>query len=559
MFVLVKRLVRYVTGDEQPGQNDHLPFLNPREYQAWCDDPDERTRWEGTDDDRRNAALRGNHRGNREHSHGQGHTGSKPQEQHWLQPDKGRPLPSPNQTSPSHKGNMHAYHHADFADRDHMRMPPPSGRSQAPSMRRFIRPSTNNSEADARTIITGASRASKLVGLQDAEQMERARRHAEAFRIHPDSGFWYQSEAGLYYHLGLRGTEPLLPAAWMVDFKTFPLILFHGDLEDVPLITNMFSPQFHAIRALRELIEVGHKVRDQIQARQKTIRIQYTIQKGLEDYISWSLTDADLYHTNRTTPIHHIAHRRAGQTTVTAISELASHMYSLLVYHRQFFPSTDTLTPPPSPRQLKREPKSITPHLHATSTSPTEEDRQIHDDSPGADPPVIIGFLIVGPTASIFTLNARNADAATTTSDPTCGIHLLGRFTFTEAGMDVWNALALAIGACHLRTALLTQASPDVDDIGADGGVDQRLMEEMRNKQQEPNSRMCHGRVAGYVSRSESEEIRKRKRNEVEDETDHFEPHSERDVKGKCPVRPNVDVGARRRRATREDDSDPDR
>jgi hypothetical protein len=349
-------------------------------------------------------------------------------------------------------------------------MPPPQTRLLNPSLRRYPTSSTKADEVDAQSMATTNSHFSKYSGLPDAAQMRRAQRFADQVQVDPASGFWFKSEEGLLHHLGRRGLEPLLPAAWMVDFKTFPYDLFVTDPEEFPLVTNMYEKQFRAIRALRDLIEVGHNVRDQVQSRSKQAKIQQTIAKALSDYIQWALADAGLYTTSDTNPTHYVLRRAPKQPVIEAVTKLATRMHGLLTIHRQFFPP-DTAGLPAN--GLRSEP-------------------QVQDDSNGQMPPVIIGFLIYGPTVSIFTLNARNADAAAAQSNPNRGVHLLGRFNFMDDAMDVWNALALAITACHLRMALLAATNMDTDD-------------------QDQGARVIHGRVAGYISKDEFDEGRKRK------------------------------------------------
>jgi hypothetical protein len=367
---------------------------------------------------------------------------------------------------------------------DRERMPPPPlsrpPRDRSPlSPEATAAPSTYNGSVMARTMPSTAGRL-MTAGIEDHELAERARRYQEAFKISADSGLWYQSEAGLYYHLGLRSFEPLLPASWMVDFKTFPVVLFERDLEADCLIRNIFGPQFHAIRSLRELIETGNRVRDLISARHKMSRVQQSIQHSLKEYLQWALHDGDLYEASSSKPVHVIAKRRSKQSTVDAIAQLADEMTIVLQQHAR--------------RYVKEHDYVLNP----TPIAGKEPEAEIHDDSPGKTPPVIIGFLIVQTTVSVFTLNALNAQAAEVSDHEGRGIHMLGRFNFLEDGMDVWNALALAICCCHLRKGLLATAiaTPELKErISLDGD----------------DKKIDHGRIAGYVSRAEYEAAKKRK------------------------------------------------
>jgi hypothetical protein len=420
-----------------------------------------------------------------------------------------------------------------FPGQDRIRMPPP-----LIQRKRAAGTSPQNSEGDAGTMVTSGTRLSKQLDSPERRKMLQA--HVDSFHIEPDSGFWYQSEAGLYAHLYLRGTEAVMPVAWQPDFKTYPLELFEYGTEEVPLIVDLSLTQFHALRALREIVGLGQKVRDLVQGGQKTPKIQKTIQKSIQAYITWALSDADLYPTPATVPVHCIMQRQPKQDTANAISSLACKMHALLKKHKQPFPDDCAPYQPLSPLSLKRHTKSASPDLPICPRF--EGNPQIQDDSQGHHPPVIIGLLIVGMTVTIFTLNAKNAKEALARQDATIGIHMLGRFNFKEGRYDVWNGLAIALTACHLRHALRAPASP----VGASPGL-----------------RYNHGDVAGYVSRQEYKEARKRKWQVMYEQQQEEEAHGHNEVvavadhdQGKQPVRMDV---RKRRRLVEPEDSDPDR
>jgi hypothetical protein len=433
-----------------------------------------------------------------------------------------------------------------YTDRERMPPPPLSRppRDVSPlSPEATAPPSTYNGSVMARTMPSTSGRL-MTAGIEDHELAERARRYQEAFKISADSGIWYQSEAGLYYHLGLRSFEPLLPASWMVDFKTFPVVLFERDLEADCLIRNVFGPQFHAIRSLRELIETGNRVRDLISARHKMARVQQSIQHSLQEYLQWALHDGDLYETSSNRPVHVIVRRRSKQSTIDAVAQLAAEMASVLQQHARCYIEEHDYVPNPPPIAGK------------------EPEPEIHDDSPGNNPPVIIGFLIVRTTVSVFTLNALNAQVAEASDHEGRGIHMLGRFDFLEDGMDVWNALALAICCCHLRNGLLATAVaiPELQERMALNGDDKKI---------------DHGRIAGYVSRAEYEAARKRKHeDEHEASSDIIDVGARsrgssayevecngathRELSGKPRRNPMQQQGRGRKRVKKTPDSDPD-
>lgn len=515
MFEWVKRLVRWITFDPQAMQNVRLRFLSPEELELWRQGAYDQQFQNRVNADLDDAEVR--------------RTEQRMARQTNVDPDTlglyGRDHLSMDRNERQLRISRAAAYVADKdnlpqnipseennADQDRLCMPPPPipGRLRVSPLNmpeRTSAPPASGSTVNGSVIARSMPRISHRAMLavnENAAQLERIKHQVKEVRVPPDCGCWFQSEYGLYCYLTRRGAEALLPAAWAIDFKTFPNVLFETDRESDCLIRNFGGSQFHAIRALRTLVELGKKVRDLLQAKRGMNRVQMTIRKALEDYISWAMIDADLHTTERTIPCHVIHQRTPKQPIENAISDLSIRMHRLLDKHRKYFHPNPIYNPV---KQEIEEPEPI-----------------LHDDSSGYNPPVILGFLIIQGTCTIFSLNARNADyiSQTDPDDRGRGIHMLGRFEFRDKRQDVWNAFALAIAACHLRRSLCASAvlrpdfpvinitgDSDSDDISVHGPINPTLIGPSTGADRIP---FDHGSIAGYKTKQGLEEYKKRKR-----------------------------------------------
>lgn len=307
----------------------------------------------------------------------------------------------------------------------------------------------------------------------DEYDMELARRHAAAARLPPNSGVWSKAEQELFYHLALRGFEPLLPQNWMLDFKTLPLSIFaHETAIALPLIQNRKGTEFRAIRALRDLFETGQHVRDNSLVSPGS-RPESVLERAVNKYISWALTDAGVRIGSHSTsvPVHTVVVRQRGQSTTDTLRGLTLKLYDLAAQHRQACGIHASIEP---------QDGTLTGH----------EETKVVDDT-GSDLPALIGLMIASSVLAVFTLNAHSLPpdgTIPTDSQPGLGpsalpgdkqgeslgpekvldeseLRFIATFDFSVHEQDVWNALSVAIVAMQIRRiAVETQKSAEGED-----------------------------------------------------------------------------------------------
>jgi hypothetical protein len=353
-------------------------------------------------------------------------------------------------------------------DVDSSMRPPPKPAYPSPVSRTKSRRSTAARDADESNmeyrdnVSVVPSSNSRLRHTQEIDfDAELARRHAAAVQLPHNSGIWALSEKQLFYHLALRGFEPLLAQSWMLDFKTLPLSLFANKDTDSPLIKVDQGKDFHAVRALRELIETGKIVRDK-SLTGAIFSPERTIEKSVRAYFTWAFADSDFDTTHSTyTPIHAIATRKRGQPTTIAISILAQRLQMLSTRHRE---NQGVLSSIES--TLNHNLDMSDPPL---DTSPT----QVYDDSSPNEPPTLVGILIVSAIVVIFTLNSHNSlrsGARTDNNLDSSGVRFIAKFDFADPKYDVWNAIAVAITAVHVRETMQRNAFPKIVRIKEEEG-----------------------------------------------------------------------------------------
>ena len=305
-------------------------------------------------------------------------------------------------------------------------------------------------EIDNRSNGANAPSTSPQRGLPQADSfdLERARRHAAATKLPDNSGIWALSEKQLYYHLALRGFEPLVPEHWMIDFKTLPLSLFANENSDRPLIEPLYGSDFRAIRALQTLIETGKDVRGKAMSA-RGVQVARKMHQAIKAYFTWALADGDFdtAHDNYI-PAYHITVRKQGQSGRDAIATLETRLRELGIRHHEHL---DILS------SIESGAASNPRWLQGSQT-------QVFDDSAAREPPVLVGMLIVSKILHVFTLNAHNSIGAGPAEDiGDSGLRFVAKFDFSNPAYDVWHALAIAITVAHIREGMEKKDFKKVD------------------------------------------------------------------------------------------------
>ncbi|KAI1610955.1 hypothetical protein EDD36DRAFT_497820 [Exophiala viscosa] len=367
-------------------------------------------------------------------------------------------------------------------DLDRALMPPPATphREQRDLSQSPLRPSVNpsyqihNHDDDAISF-TSTAMAKKRADDMNEELMEERRRYVAAIQLPRNSGIWSQTERDLFFHLAYRGFEPLLPQNWMLDFGTLPISVFvHDDVSDPPLVQNVVDNQFRAARALRQLFEAGHDVRDRVYVSPGSYR-EKILGKTVKRYLKWALTDVGFRPNSNAAdfPVHVVVTKRRGQNTLQTLEHVAGKLQRLADRHQRA--------------------RHIRPSIEVQTTAEIDADetRVIEDDDAL---PTLIGLVIISSVIAVVTLSPFSQPvvhssprirqtASPPTSDPgtqsthkgDCiadSLRIIAEFDFSQKDQDVWNALGVAIVAMQIRKeALRARAGlpyDGVDTLGAD-------------------------------------------------------------------------------------------
>ena len=295
----------------------------------------------------------------------------------------------------------------------------------------------------------------------DAYDLEKARRYAEAHKLPADSADWSQAEKDLFYHLSMRGFEPLLPNNWMIDFRTLPLSLYATDDTDTPLIQPNKDNEFRGIRTLRDLMDLGENIRGRITAASPRAP-EPEIRRRISAFLQWTLTDSGLSGPDDTDPLPALitTAMKPRQTTQEAIQELSTRLHALAQTWQSTIPSIDTSTAnPPASGQL----------IDSDSPLPSVEDHP--------EPPTLYGFLICSSLVMIVTKSLHHPQNHNLIStpltikteghpdvDPVSTLRVIATLDLSRHGQDVWNALALAIVCVCVRNTMVEYRGRRVGD-----------------------------------------------------------------------------------------------
>lgn len=271
--------------------------------------------------------------------------------------------------------------------------------------------------------------------IEDMLTREKARRLAAAVKVPVDSNM-SEEEKNLYLGLALRGIKPVMSFTWSKDFSTLPESLFAvPDGSDHQEASLAFKAQkgtdFAAIRAFRELLEVGGYVRD---CRLLTVKPQVVIQRSIKKYIRWAVSDAGLRVTREGLPVHVIYTQRSGQTALSAVTGLSKKMERLAERYRKLH----------SDSYFGKLSKGVKRLTH--TEQPADSDFTKYW-------PTLVGFLVCGPIMTIASLDTDPTSVVWSENAKT-RVKYLGQFDMSGIDQDVWNSLAIAIAVISMRNSL---------------------------------------------------------------------------------------------------------
>jgi hypothetical protein len=256
-------------------------------------------------------------------------------------------------------------------------------------------------------------------------------RYQAAMTLPSNSGIWAEAERDLFFRLALRGFEPLLPENWMLDFPTYPLSLYSSPSSPPPLLSSLSNNDFRATHALQDLNSIGSRIRDRA-LRPTPLRPEPIISTSVTAYIDWALLDASMHPSQRpgALPVHIISTLSKSQSTHAAITSITAQLHDLAAAHRTR--------------------RNIAPSVERDTTPASDSTHVLDDDSL----PILTGLLICSSLVVVVTMNAHAVPSA---EDEESGLRFIATFDFSEGGMDVWNALAVAIVGMHVRKMMVRQ------------------------------------------------------------------------------------------------------
>lgn len=308
-------------------------------------------------------------------------------------------------------------------------------------------------------------------------EKDKALRHAEMSHLPEIGATWTEAEQDLFHHLAFRGFEPLVPGNWTEDFNTLPETLFSVAGGDPPLIEAHLQREFRAIDALRKLFTMGSRIRDRALSRDR-LPTEPVMARALRDYVSWALADVGVHPKQRPNaiPVHVIAALKRGQTTQDTITTISDKLHSLAQRYQSVY--------------------GIQPSIESRDSASTSSASNSETTNPNL--PTLIGFMICSSLVVVVTLNSATSSsstplelhndrhaspAASVTNNNTTGskneanLRFIATFDFSEDGMDVWNALAMAICVMRVRKTMLELCERgEINGEHAKGGLWERAL-----------------------------------------------------------------------------------
>ena len=221
-------------------------------------------------------------------------------------------------------------------------------------------------------------------------------------RNDPANADWTTEEMDLFDRLQDCGAEPMLPLSWKLDFPILPDACFTSDAS-AALICPQNGTDHHASRALKELLEVGSRIRLRNETGKPTTEV---LCREIGRYLKWAAKDVGMLRTD----FDPFLAVRGGWD-----SESAEHIEGRIQHFMQ--------------NEMRNK------HFPANAQGPH---------------PVVWCIVVVQGTMTFMSLDTSRPDA---TAKP------LANFDWNKPGQDVWQAMAVALLAMMQRR-ILQQMTP---------------------------------------------------------------------------------------------------
>ncbi|KAL5118133.1 hypothetical protein ACEQ8H_003968 [Pleosporales sp. CAS-2024a] len=282
--------------------------------------------------------------------------------------------------------------------------------AQSPSVTGSSGSSGNEVDANEDTILVDDG---NYLGRSIDVDKERERREHQGRQLR-EAG-WSEDAVFLFQKLGMRGLEPLLPIEWINDLETLPEDLFTARI-DKAFLRPAHGNGFRAQQALRNLFDLGGRVRDAKYTKAQKRRPEYHINRAVQQYATWAMRDGQvdgiwaqlpLFRTV-TWPIR--THASVGERAMLKkLGKLHVQWYNALGI-QEAEARGDMVVPE-------------VPTLYGVTASST-----------------VLAFVSYAPPTE------ENVQPQ---------LRLIAMFDFKKDGYDVWHALAISIFVTHCRNRMM--------------------------------------------------------------------------------------------------------
>ncbi|OCK78767.1 hypothetical protein K432DRAFT_427031 [Lepidopterella palustris CBS 459.81] len=254
---------------------------------------------------------------------------------------------------------------------------------------------------------------------------ERLRREEQGKELR--AAGWSEDAIFIFQKLGMRGFEPLMPDTWAMDFVMMPTVLFTKNLSKA-FIKPAYGNDFRGAKALRQLLELGARVRDSIISKAPRRTPEEVIRRGISAYIKWATTDGKV-DASWNIPI--LAIESASKTTHISIIEenMKRKLGNLGAQFRDAFrvrPSVE-----------RHEGKEDEYHSEHELTDWGEFSHEL---------PTLYGIVLSHTVMGMVSYDILAE---------TPSLRTVAMFDFGKDGYDVWNSLAVAILVVHCRNRMM--------------------------------------------------------------------------------------------------------
>ncbi|KAF3086119.1 hypothetical protein TWF569_006554 [Orbilia oligospora] len=257
--------------------------------------------------------------------------------------------------------------------------------------------------------------ALELTGLSDDSETQEQAELTEILA----QGDWAESEVALFRRLRRRGREALLPAPWRLDFTTFPETLYSpvGEQSFICALTPSASMEFRGSQALQRLVNVGGQVRDRTEIN-PSAPVEPLIFQEIKNFLTWAEKDGEISLSSILT----INYNRSKNGNAKVTSERTERKMKSMA----------------SELRVKNQ---QAPH----QTAPPSNDIE-NIDTPARPLAVIYGITVYNCVAALSSLGCDSSDTDVKT-------HVV--LDWTDTGLDIWNAIAVAIFIVSCRNDVL--------------------------------------------------------------------------------------------------------